>query len=417
MHPALAIAEIVELIYLWDGEGGLSDDGPSFHLLRPVTQTDMECLLVHSSRVKAFHFTAEAVTAGICRLLEEIRPFLPQGFLFPNLRSLSFSGQTSKRTELLGTHLRLFLPDSVTRIWMNLNEVGNWSLLPLLPPLHTSFPSVTLITSTGGTQVDERSIIPTFLRSPHRVMHLQVPTLDQPALEHLASLSTLKSLILQRSLNPSIIWPAGFPALMSLSFDGAPFDIIANLIPRVSKSPIAHLDLGTTDLPTESGMRSLCLLLSTHIADSTLSRLHTHDNFSLDAHHGFGGHRISPLFYFGSMHDLRLWVPGGFKLDDATVWDLAGSFPKLRCLYLASSSTEHCAPGMTLAGLREFATHCPQLKRMRISFDAAVIPPAGDDIFLAEFTWLDVPNSPIGSPPHVARFLSGIFPLWGGKAL
>ncbi|KAJ7247999.1 hypothetical protein C8J57DRAFT_1673306 [Mycena rebaudengoi] len=218
---------------LWDGEGGLSDDGPSFHLLRPVTQTDMECLLVHSSRVKAFHFTAEAVTAGICRLLEEIRPFLPQGFLFPNLRSLSFSGQTSKRTELLDTHLRL----------------------------------------------------------------------------------------------------------------------------------------------------------------------------------------ISPLFCFGSMHDLRLWVPGGFKLDDATVWDLAGSFPKLRCLYLASSSTEHCAPGMTLAGLRAFATHFPQLKRMRISFDAAVIPPAGDDIFLAEFTWLDVLNSPIGSPPHVARFLSGIFPMWGGKAL
>ncbi|KAJ7262400.1 hypothetical protein C8J57DRAFT_1071132, partial [Mycena rebaudengoi] len=61
-----------------------------------------------------------------------------------------------------------------------------------------------------------------------------------------------------------------------------------------------------------------------------------------------------------------------------------------------------------------FATHCPQLGKMQIAFNAIVTPPATDsatpDVFQTKLSYLDVLNSPISLPLNVARFLSGIFP-------
>ncbi|KAJ7278357.1 hypothetical protein C8J57DRAFT_1576859 [Mycena rebaudengoi] len=442
MHPALEIAEIVELICnsiqpsdyeypwrrqfwllalaktattfthsalncLWERQSTLvnvlhclpadllSDTGGSFHLLRPVTQSDLERVLVHSARVRVLQLSPNAVTPAIFGLLEQIQPFLPQGFLFPNLQSIHFWGPTERERRLLGPHLRLFLPASVREIY-----------IADICPNHV-----------------ELSLILMFLRALDQVTYLTLPTLDPVTLEHLGSLATLKSLEIveanARDLSLGIIRPAGFPSLTNLSFYQTPFELIAALIHGLSNSPVASFYLSSTDLPTESTtestMKALCLTLSTHIAHSALVdvviKIH-HDDDTSDVRDIFDIHTISPLFCFGNIQTLDLEAPGGFKLDDAAVWDIARAFPELRQLTLESSTEMPCAPGVTLGGLPAFATHCPHLGSMHIAFNATAIPPAATpDISQATLSSLEVLNSPILSEPApIARFLSGIFP-------
>ncbi|KAJ7278345.1 hypothetical protein C8J57DRAFT_1503243 [Mycena rebaudengoi] len=265
--------------------------------------------------------------------------------------------------------------------------------------------------------VCELSLISTFLQALDQVTYLALPTLDSAALEHLGSLASLRSLQIAngdvRDLSPGIIWLAGFPSLTNLNFYQAPFEFIGTFIHCLSNSPVARVYFGT-DSPTESAMRALCLTLSTHIAHSALVDvvMKIVHNDTSDVRDIFDIHTISPLFCFGNIQKLVLEAPGGFKLDDAAVWDIAGAFPELRQLTLGSSTEITCAPGVTLGGLRAFATHCPHLGSMRIAFNATVIPPtATPDIFQTTLSSLEVLNSPISSKPmRVARFLSGIFP-------
>ncbi|KAJ7225028.1 hypothetical protein C8J57DRAFT_1590767 [Mycena rebaudengoi] len=42
---------------VWDDERGILDDGSSFHLLRPVNRFDLERLLIHSMRVRVLDLT------------------------------------------------------------------------------------------------------------------------------------------------------------------------------------------------------------------------------------------------------------------------------------------------------------------------------------------------------------------------
>ncbi|KAJ7267980.1 hypothetical protein C8J57DRAFT_1469342 [Mycena rebaudengoi] len=459
MHPALQVAEIVGLICnsvdrdddpetlwalartattfthsalngLWECQDTLFhvlsclpadlwnvDDDSASELLRPVKQIDLERLLVHSARVKVLELTVEEVTPGISDLLDQIQPFLPRGFLFPNLRSITF--ETPEGKGLLGPHLSLFIPNTVTQICMNLEEINNSSLLPLLPPLNSSFTSVMLCMDRSPTHI-ERSLISTFVRALGRLTHLGVPTLDPAALKHVASLTTLKSFEIgcagTDDLSTGLLQPTGFCALTNLSFYSTPFQFIADLIHGLSNSPVTSLYLNRCNLPTENTMRALCFALSSHLAHSTLSDLRMkNQNQPLDMGHGFGGHTISPLFCFSSMQTLELCAPGGFQLEDVTIWDLARAFPGLRRLSLTTSNGVYCAPGMTLDGLRAFVIHCPQLTHMRIAFNATVIPPAIDsatpNTFHMKLTGLDVLTSRISLPSDVARFLSGIFPV------
>jgi hypothetical protein len=249
-----------------------------------------------------------------------------------------------------------------------------------------------------------------------------MPTLDPAALEHLASLATLKSLDIRNTgpgdLSPG---PLGFCALMGLSFYRAPFQFIADLIHGLSNSPVASLYLGCRDLPTENTM-TLCLVLSTGIAHSMLSDLQMKNCCYVhrpDMACGFDGHAISPLFCFCCMQNLEMSTPGRFQLDDAiaTVWDLAQAFPELRHLSLRTCTAVHYAPHLTLDGLWAFAVHCLQLTAMHIAFNATVIPPSIDSesatpyAFPTKLTELDVLNSQISSSSHVSQFLLDIFPI------
>ncbi|KAJ7263804.1 hypothetical protein C8J57DRAFT_1626190 [Mycena rebaudengoi] len=384
---------------LWDVERGLLHEGSSFHLLCPVKQTDLERLLFHSARVKSLDFAEQAVTPGISGLLDQIQPFLPQGFLFPKLRSLFL--EPGEERGLFGSHMSLFIPGTLTELYIDLED--NWSrLLPLLPPLKSSFMTLSMDILKVPNHI-ECSLISTFVRTLDQVTDLEVPTLDPTVLKHVASLATLKSLKIgcagAGNLSTGLLQPTGFCALTNLLQLRASISAAATCPPNIP-----------CELSVSRSLRaSPTARFQTFGCDIMTFKRHRPDN------RGFYVHTISLLFCFRGMQILELCAPGGFQLEDVTVWDLAQAFPELRRLLLTTSDGVHYAPRVTLDGLRAFAIHCPQLTAMHIAFNATVILPAIDftpsNAFHAKLTELDVLDSRISSPHRVTVFLTTIFPI------
>ncbi|KAJ7429568.1 hypothetical protein B0H11DRAFT_2143032 [Mycena galericulata] len=128
-------------------------------------------------------------------------------------------------------------------------------------------------------------------------------------------------------------------------------------------------------------------------------------------------HELEPFFPFENLTDVMLVSPVGFDLDDTTAWNMARAWPRLTRLVLEPTidSSLHCHPSnMTLHGLRAFATHCRELERLTITFDALTVPPLDNAQDTANskctLSFLCVGTSPICDAPTVARFLLGLFP-------
>jgi hypothetical protein len=68
-------------------------------------------------------------------------------------------------------------------------------------------------------------------------------------------------------------------------------------------------------------------------------------------------------------------------------------------------------PIMTLASLRAFATHCPELNTLALTFDATAVPPSDEQpLVQKKLLALRVSLSPISSSALVGRFLAENFP-------
>ncbi|KAJ7753610.1 hypothetical protein DFH07DRAFT_823856 [Mycena maculata] len=93
---------------------------------------------------------------------------------------------------------------------------------------------------------------------------------------------------------------------------------------------------------------------------------------------------------------------------------MARSWPNLQSLHL-EAATSLCHPSrMTLHGLRGFAQHCKDLKKLSVTFDASTVPPLNDPntiISQASLVWLNVGAATIiTDQTAVALFLSDLFP-------
>jgi hypothetical protein len=132
-------------------------------------------------------------------------------------------------------------------------------------------------------------------------------------------------------------------------------------------------------------------------------------NLIFEANFDVDGRTLSHLLCFSHLREVTIHLRGKFLVDNAAVWDMARAWPNLVRLRL---SDESVPPIMTLASLRAFATHCPELFSIGLTFDATTLPPSSDDQPLVQkkLLSLQVFYSPISSPALVGRFLAGIFP-------
>ncbi|KAJ7612590.1 hypothetical protein FB45DRAFT_759771 [Roridomyces roridus] len=118
---------------------------------------------------------------------------------------------------------------------------------------------------------------------------------------------------------------------------------------------------------------------------------------------------IQGLFCFVNLTDLHLLSAVGIDWDDATVTDIARSWPHLERLELGSMYGTR-SPRTTLRCLEAFAQYSPRLTRLALAFDATVIPTSSSQFSLDKLESLGVDASPISKARPVAELLAGIFP-------
>ncbi|KAJ7612557.1 hypothetical protein FB45DRAFT_1117018 [Roridomyces roridus] len=118
---------------------------------------------------------------------------------------------------------------------------------------------------------------------------------------------------------------------------------------------------------------------------------------------------LERLFCFANVTNVRVLSAVGIDWDDATVTEMARSWPHLERLNLSSFYGTR-APRTTLRCLEAFAQFCPRLTSLHIAFDATTIPTSTSQFSLEKLETLGVDASPIARTPPVAQFLARIAP-------
>ncbi|KAJ7291672.1 hypothetical protein C8J57DRAFT_1458430 [Mycena rebaudengoi] len=354
---------------LWESEESARNES-DFALARPITPSDLECPLLYSKRVKSMSMTPCELTLDLFRILEVMKPFLPQGIFFPNLRQLDLCLKDERGDTIL-PYLSLAF---VTSICLELESRSSLPDLPLYPALKrldifSGSPDPAHLLTSSSTS--------TCVRKLTQIEELALPTLDRAAYDHLSTLPTLRSLSLtERARDPLPFIPPG----------------------------------GTHVFPSAS--TSLDTIYDTCIHNGGGEWVLEHSVAVSKAKVGpdFDGRTLSHLLCFSKLREVDISVRGAFLLDDAAVWDMARAWPNLVKLKLTDDSSS--PPITMLASLRAFATHCPELITLALTFDATVVPPSSDEqpVLHNKLSGLYVWSSPISSPTLVGRFLAGIFP-------
>ncbi|KAJ7291745.1 hypothetical protein C8J57DRAFT_1163791 [Mycena rebaudengoi] len=343
-----------------------------------------------------------------------MKPFLPQGTLFPNLRHLFWN----HRYPVEGTILPYLSLDLVTSIYLSLDS--SWFSLPDLPLVYPALKHLKI--ATTGHPARLLTSTSSCVRKLIQIEELTLPMLDRAAYDHLSTLPALRSLsVTQRrtpDLLPSIPFPpagrTGFPVLRNLSTQSMTLAFVTEVVNGFSNTPLRSLDVTTDALDAEHIIRHFFAALSTHLVHSTLEQIRVRLGVK-DRPVGsdIDGRTLSHLLCFSNLRKVTIYVCSVFLLDDATIWDMARAWPNLVILEVCDTQNPSSPPPiMTLASLRAFATHCPELTTLALTFDATIVPPPSNEqpILQRKLSYLDIWYSHISSPALVGRFLAGIFP-------
>lgn len=116
---------------------------------------------------------------------------------------------------------------------------------------------------------------------------------------------------------------------------------------------------------------------------------------------------IGSLCSLHNLQVLQIDAPCRFRLDNTDMREMCLAWPSLRRLHLGSNASRWLHEGKAnLASLSFFALHCPEVKELKIAFDAGTVPgevPARSSLCLEK---LDVGDSPISKSDTVARYIA-----------
>ncbi|KAJ7083491.1 hypothetical protein C8R44DRAFT_862470 [Mycena epipterygia] len=403
-----------------------------FRLLRSITPADWERPLVYLQRIRTLD--CRFTPALSVETLEAMVHSLPEEFICRNLRSLSWPPKSSTM-DAWAPYLDRFLGPGIESITITLDD--SEAQLSILPMLALKYPNLKRADIEGPSSSSElcRSLS-TFACGLNRIETLNIATLNRAAFQHLSHLPSLKCLNLYapeagdldtHTIVSSIPPPTSFPVLRYLDFFSTTIEFAIEFLQGLSRCPVQDFDVNTRVLTTKTVTRTFYIALAKHLSHSTLKELSVNGDYcefvvpdpDLDEieQYAVSGRALAELFCFVNLTLVDLRPPVGFKINDVTAWDMARSWPRIQTLALRACTDVHCRPAMTLKGLVAFATHCPVLTELGISFNASTIPYSSEK-FLAELTVapqmklreLHVGQSPISQPAAVARFLSATFP-------
>ncbi|KAJ7466163.1 hypothetical protein B0H11DRAFT_1869859 [Mycena galericulata] len=393
-------------------------------LTRPVLPVHWDRPLFYSRRVKFFTFNTSHSYPDTPAVYETLRTCLPPGPLFPNIESIEWESSDAA----LFSHFRLFVGPRLTRLSLgDCQSIGHLSSLPSLAaecPLLRDF-SITCSKGLSG-RCESVSFL---VRGLNHLRTLYVPCLDTAALQHLAQLPEFDSLVLadQSPLGSSSTLPATSEEL-SLAWDD--LDMTVTDIHAVSEILVALrqplLFCLSVKFPRNTPANTIAECYNTVAANCDQDSL---KSLSINSENPLTNMPASPvlvdpvrsqtllpLFMFGHLTRVDLSAPVGFDLDDAAAADMAHAWPRITSLTLGAIHSMHVPSRMTLCALLSFAKFCPRLRHLELQLDATVVPKwdaqKSDEKRPRQktLTYLDVLNSPVGTPLAVAAFLSSTFP-------
>jgi hypothetical protein len=249
---------------------------------------------------------------------------------------------------------------------------------------------------------------------------ISVHCLEPEALQHLAHLPSLSSLTLT-TLSPSLppsLDPTPFIGLQNLDVGrfgpGTELDLSTRFISLFREVPLDSLYFTLAGFAPTPEVYNFYKAISLAFSHSTLTAL----NLTIDAPHSTAPAReivssstVRLLLCFGNLEIIQITSSVGFDLDDVTVHDMVGAWPRLQRLRLQSFHRP-LPSRVTLQCLRSFAQYCPSLNFLDLAFDASDVPAAQSQNCTPHrgLNFLDASMCPITAPLPVARFLSSLFP-------
>ncbi|KAJ6535748.1 hypothetical protein B0H19DRAFT_1271469 [Mycena capillaripes] len=312
--------------------------------------------------------------------------------LFPNLVHLHWHNHPETDFH----HITSFLSRKILHIAFTYSSASHLSVLSTLPHKCPALTSVVI----RGSGLPFPASVCVFLGGLPCLQRLEIPALEVASLEQIGRLESLKWLVLYNlplQLPISAIHGPLFLNLHDLSLESVTFETTtqffgictdATLRPVTVPVSLVSLDLGPKGSPISQTIRQN---IRSYVINTATLRI---------------------LFCFGNLTNVRIQSPG-FDLDDATILEMAHSWPRLLALKLVTHQSI-IKPRVTLQGLRFLARHCSHLESLHMTFDASTIPDTADSaeghISQTSLVFLHVADSPIVAPLPVARFLSGIFP-------
>ncbi|KAJ6477896.1 hypothetical protein C8R47DRAFT_644146 [Mycena vitilis] len=372
--------------------------------LRPIYPSDWDRLRFYAPRVRRLWSPSFEWS------LHKVFPVL--NLAFPNTVLHNLQSLTWDHTEVDFHYIRIFLRPTLTKITLRFTSESGSSLLASL--IETCPKLIDINISSGYFDLGP---ISHFVLGLQVVEALDVPALDQNALEHLSQLPTLKSLRLESPPNlvVSPMYPGlSFPALHNLCIASGDMTPVVQILRLCTNVPLKLFSFTFFDFYTAA---ELCALLDAvsgrGICHSSLAELSVGseedplDDLTL---HILTPDTICLLFCFPNLTYLSLDTALGFDFDDDMVSKMAHAWPRMETLQISARSPPR-SPRTTPACLQVLARHCPLLVKLTMAFDGTTIPAInpgdGEQECLHE---LSVQHSPITSPSAMARYLSRLFP-------
>ncbi|KAJ7818644.1 hypothetical protein B0H13DRAFT_2378826 [Mycena leptocephala] len=308
-------------------------------------------------------------------------------------------------------YIHLFLGPKITSLTFLGSSISAISLLPILV---LKCPALKEVSISAG----EKQAVSVFLRSLEYVESVHVETLDHGALEHLSRLPSLTALRLNTLPTSHTLSPRLDPQPFAVHLGTSDLEVITRFLSSCKRVPLTSLSFYVRSYPTTAESHEFYCALSASVLRSSLTEVHFDVGInSFDGNSpNFRIHResIRLLVGFTNLVTIKISSPVGIDLDDITAADLARAWPHLEEMNMSSYNPSRSPPSATLECLHSFATWCPRLANLTITFDAMSPPPSsapGTGPSQQALKSIDVAHSRISTVvTPVARFLSTIFP-------
>ncbi|EIW79304.1 hypothetical protein CONPUDRAFT_145378 [Coniophora puteana RWD-64-598 SS2] len=320
-------------------------------------------------------------------------------------------------------------------------------------------PSITSLSITGNIELDMQnsailaslgSICPALKRLyffPHKALSSRAPIsalsqavtlwsqlreldcgpLNEEAIRHLASLSSLRSLefylsgSIAAALAKSPLHDDSFDGLNYLAIDDSRgFEATAKLLKTVR---LQSATLSFHSAPFDVGITSLCQALVKNCNKDTLK--------DLTIKEGRGGrdesleYQISyqtlrPLFCYRHLHSLTIDTSRSTTLDDVALLNIGKAWPQLSFLHINPQSGWIIPSNVTLKGLASLLGLCPKLENLALAIKTDNNDDGDDDdrasnYITSRLDTLNVLDSELATDDvlEVASFMSDVVPNLG----